>query len=102
MVLLGSSAEEQNSSDAREYLESTDLLPTLEACVNEMLKKFEDPAARSGAPGDALLFMAEWLKRHNPRFDAAFAEKIVALRAAPRGPSGALIADSAEAALSSS
>ena len=57
MVLLGNS-EEANSSDAREYLESTDLLPTLEACVNEMLKKFEDPAARNGAPGDALVFMA--------------------------------------------
>ena len=41
MVLLGNS-EEANSSDAREYLESTDLLPTLEARVNEMLKKFED------------------------------------------------------------
>ena len=101
MVLLGNS-EEANSSDAREYLESTDLLPTLEACVNEMLKKFEDPAARNGAPGDALVFMAEWLKRHNPKFDAAFAEKITALRAAPRGPTGALVAESAEAALSSS
>ena len=34
MVLLGNS-EEANSSDAREYLESTDLLPTLEASAGE-------------------------------------------------------------------
>ena len=37
--------------------------------------------------------MAEWLKRHNPKFDAAFAEKITALalhhvvRTAPLLPS---------------
>ena len=77
MVLLG--GEEQS---AREYLESTGMLPSLESAMDEMLKHCSAPENRGTDP---IRFLASWLMRYNPRYttgDDAEAEQSALSRAA--------------------
>lgn len=77
MVLLG--GEEQS---AREYLESTGMLPSLESAMDEMLKHCGAPENRGTDP---VRFLASWLMRYNPRYttgDDASAEQSALSRAA--------------------
>jgi len=62
-------------ASSREYLESTDLMPALEAGLEEMLRKCADTKK------DPINFLASFLMRSNPRHNAAFAERIQEMRA---------------------
>ena len=78
MVFLGA------DESVKDYLETTDVLPTLQAAVEAMLRKYTEPREPGEAKEpDALNFIAEWLKRHNPRHNAEFAEVINQMRAQP-------------------
>ena len=70
MVLL-------NEPGAREYLTGTDVLPCLEAGLEEMLK-----ASTSKEKIDPIAFLARWLMRNNPRHNPEAAERVEKLRAA--------------------
>lgn len=71
MVLL-------NEPSTRAYLESTDLLPSLEVAIEEMLKT----CATADSKQDPLNFLAAYLMRNNPRHNPQAAEKLQELRAA--------------------
>lgn len=82
MVLL--SGEDEPS--CKDYLESTNVLPTLQAAVEAMLKKYTEtpaPTGDDGKPPHPLVFLGEFLKRNNPQHNAAFAEFITTMRAQP-------------------
>ena len=76
MVLLKMADGE--SLTARQYLEQTDVLPSLEAGLEEALRA----CSSTDSTQDPINFLASWLMRHNPRFDEAFARRIVERRAA--------------------
>ena len=57
------------NDDARAYLDKTDLLPTLEAGIEAILRDSDDTRDPVGA-------LATWLMRNNPRHNAAFAAQI--------------------------
>lgn len=69
MVLL-------NEPSSRAYLESTDLLPSLEVGIEEMLKT----CMAADNTQDPINFLAAFLMRHNPRHNPDFAEVIDARR----------------------
>ena len=69
MVLL-------NEPGTRAYLEKTDLLPSLEVALEEMLKT----CATADSTQDPLNFLAACLMRNNPRHNPQAAEKLQALR----------------------
>lgn len=77
MVFLGT-----DEPSVKDYLESQDVLPTLQAAVEAMLKKYTVDGAR---PEDQSpqIFIAEYLKRHNPRHNSDFATQIQQIRATP-------------------
>ena len=77
MVFLGT------DETVKDYLETTDVLPTLQAAVEAMLRKMTEQREPEAETPDALNFIAEWLKRHNPRHNAEFAEVINQMRAQP-------------------
>ena len=81
MVLL--SGEDEPS--CKDYLESTDVLPIVQAAVEAMLKKYTETPAPTGdeKPPHPLVFLGEFLKRHNPQHNAAMAEFIATMRAQP-------------------
>lgn len=74
-----------NSDDpsCKDYLESTDVLPTLQAAVEAMLKKYAADQAPSETPPNPQKFLAEWLKRNNPKYNAEFAAQVAKIREAP-------------------
>jgi hypothetical protein len=76
----------------REYLQSTDLLPSLEAGIEEMLK------ACSVEGKDPINFLAAWLMRHNPRHDPASAQRVADMRAAAAEAAAAAAAVQEQAA----
>lgn len=59
-----------------QYLKGTDVIPSLEAGLEEMLK-----ACTSGEDTDPIAFLARWLMRNNPRKNPEAAERIAKLRA---------------------
>ena len=71
MVLLRAPDE-----GAREYMERTQLLPSLECGLEDMLQ-----ACTADGDTDPLTYLAEWLMRHNPRHDAGAARRIEEHRA---------------------
>lgn len=72
MVLLG---EPEDASAV--YLKTTDLLPMLEAGVELMLNE-----CMANPKTDPRLWLANWLKEHNPRRDPEMAVKVGAMRSA--------------------
>lgn len=71
MVLLG-------EPTGRAYLEKTDLLPSLEIGIEEMLRACTEGESRR----NPVTFLAEWLVRHNPRHDPAIASRVKEMREA--------------------
>ena len=71
MVLLG-------EPTGRAYLEKTDLLPSLEIGIEEMLRACTEGESRR----NPVTFLAEWLKRHNPRHNPAIASRVKEMREA--------------------
>lgn len=71
MVLL-------NEPGARKYLESTDLLPSLEIAIEEMLKKCATPDSKQ----DPINYLAAYLMRNNPRHNPEAAQKLQELKEA--------------------
>ena len=69
MVLLG------EAGSNREYLESTDLLLSLEAGIEAMLK-----TCMSGESRDPVNFLASYLMRNNPRTNPEAAKRIQEMR----------------------
>lgn len=92
MVLLEEEA-------VRAYLDRTDLLPSLEAGIEEMLKSCSTPSD-DGSKKDPINYLASWLMRHNPRHNPEEAAKLAALRAAAEERAAAELAEleAAEAA----
>lgn len=68
MVLLN------DDPSARAYLESTDLLPSLEMGMSAMLKACAD------GKRDPINFLAEFLARHNPRYNPEVKQMLSAHR----------------------
>ena len=73
MVLL--QAPSGADEGAREYMERTQLLPSPECGIEEMLA-----TCTADATTDPLTYLAEWLMRHNPRHDARAPARIAAHR----------------------
>ena len=80
MVLLG-------DAGSRAYLKSTDVLPSLEIGIEEMLKACTEAESNR----NPVNFLAEWLMRHNPRHNPEMAALVEERRKA------AAIAEAAEA-----
>lgn len=59
-------------AEHRHYLESSDLLPVLEAGIEAMLE--------TGTNKTPALWLGEWLKAHNPKHNYAMAAKIAAVK----------------------
>ena len=76
MVFLGS-----DDPTVKDFLETNDLLPTLQAGVEAMLKQYTAEGADDKQ--HPINFLAEYLKRHNPRHNADFAAQIQQMRAIP-------------------
>lgn len=70
MVVLASGAAAPSSS-VRGYLDEHDVLPTLEAGFEEMLR-----ACSGSEKKDPINFLASWLMRHNPKHNPDFAKKL--------------------------
>ena len=81
MVFLGGDDE----PTVKDYLESTDVLPTLHAAIEAMLKKYTEQPAASGdeKPPHPMVFLAEYLKRNNPRHNTDFAGQLGEIRSLP-------------------
>ena len=92
MVLLGA------DSSVKDYLESQDVLPTLQAAVEAMLKKYSEDPPPDESPPNPLGFLAEWLKRNNPKHNAEFAAEINKMRETPGYGSKDYLAAAIEAA----
>ena len=89
MVFLGS-----DEPTVRDFLETNDLLPTLQAGVEAMLKKYSEEGA-DPSKQHPINFLAEYLKRHNPRHNADSATQIQQMRATPGYGSADYKADAA-------
>ena len=65
----------------RTYLDRTNLLPSLETGIEEMLKACSKPSD-DGSKVDPINFLASWLLSHNPRHDPEAAAKLLEQRTA--------------------
>jgi len=76
MVLLeGASAP--LACKARQYLDEADVLVSLEAGLEELVKV----CTKAGSERNAINFLAEYLMRNNPRHNPAAAQRIADMRA---------------------
>ena len=73
MVLLHAALSEDG---AQQYLEATDLLPSLEIGLEDMLKA----CAAGDSKVDPVNFLASWLMRHNPKHNPEMAARITKSR----------------------
>ena len=72
MVVLAAPTEES----AREYLERTLLMPSLECGIDSILRESAAAAASGQQTEQPLNMLATWLMRHNPRHNPAAASQI--------------------------
>ena len=74
MVLL----DDKPQQSAKEYLESSLLMPSLEVGLEEMLKT----CSSADSKRDPINFLASWLMRNNPNFNETFKQQLGDMRAA--------------------
>ena len=82
---------------AREYLERTLLLPSLEVGLEEMLRTCT-AATEAGQKTDAINFLATWMMRNNPRHNPEALRHMQAQRAAAKQRAARQAAAEAEVA----